>query len=98
MITDILKNMLSSHNKELTQIYNISEKSKTLKKSLEIWNEKQKEIQANFDFIVPNYIIDEIIYLEPSKDYSKLHSLLLLAVYNRRISMEEAVKIEQVYC
>lgn len=98
----MLKNILKKKPSIFTSYSNQNnyelENFANLQATLELWKQKQKIIQSQFEFNIPNYIIDEIIELEKTKNYSNLHALLLLAVDNNRISVEEANLIEQFYC
>lgn len=98
----MLKNILKKKPSIFTSYSNQNnyelENFANLQTTLETWMKKQKIIQSQFEFTIPNYIIDEIIDLEKTKNSSNLHSLLLLAVDNKRISMEEAKLIEHFYC
>ena len=57
------------------------------------WNEihrfhrLKEKIQIEYGFLIPDYIIDEIIN---NKDYDNLVSLLNLAVINKRLSKQQA--------
>ena len=68
-----------------------------LKEKLEYWNQKSLEIQSKFDFIIPNYIIGEIIEKEKSKDYLNLYYLINCAIINGRISESNGKKLKQLY-
>ncbi|MCI8345193.1 MAG: hypothetical protein HFJ42_04410 [Clostridia bacterium] len=61
------------------------------------WNQKAKEIQSKFDFILPNYIIDEIIENEEKKTYFNLYCLINCAVINGMISKKNEKMLKQVY-
>lgn len=62
------------------------------------WNQKAKEIQSKFDFILPNYIIDEIIENEQKKTYFNLYCLINCAVINGTISESNKKILKQIYC
>lgn len=68
-----------------------------MQNKIRIWRKKAKNIQANFAFDLPNYIIDEIIEKENCNDYENLYCLINCAVLNGRISRENADKIKHVY-
>lgn len=61
------------------------------------WNQKAKEIQSKFDFILPNYIIDEIIENEEKKTYFNLYCLINCAVINGTISQNNEKRLKEVY-
>ena len=69
-----------------SNLSNIEQHISELKKQIELWNKKATFIQSQFDFIIPNYIIDEIISNEYSKNYSNLHYLINAAVVNKRLT------------
>lgn len=62
------------------------------------WNEMAIKIQSKFDFVLPNYIIDEILKNEEKKDYNNLHYLINCAVINGRISKNAGKIIKKFYC
>lgn len=68
-----------------------------LKKQIEIWNKKANTIQSQFDFIIPNYIIDEIINNEYSKNYSNLHFLINAAVINNKLTKSDGNILKKFY-
>ena len=74
------------------------EKLEELQKKVLEWNQKAKIIQAKFNFVLPNYIIDEIIEKESHKNYSNLHCLINCAVVSGRLSKDNGLIIKQVYC
>ena len=64
---------------------------------IKIWNQKANEVQAHFDFAIPNYILDEIIEQENSSCKNNLYCLINCAVMNNRITLENAKKIRELY-
>lgn len=68
-----------------------------LKKQIETWNKKATIIQSQFDFIIPNYIIDEIISNEYSKNYSNLHFLINVAVINNKLTKSDGNILKKFY-
>ena len=68
-----------------------------LQQDLSTRNEKANKIQSNFNFHIPDYIIDEIIESEESKSFVNLHYLINCALLNKRISENNAKMIKQVY-
>ena len=68
-----------------------------LKNEILEWNKKSWQIQSNFDFPLPQYLINEIIETEKSKDYFNLYYLINCAVINGRISEGNGKKIKQLY-
>lgn len=89
------KNLLSNQIKEIE--YKQIELKELKNKVLE-WNYMAIKIQSKFDFILPNYIIDEILKNEEKKDYINLHYLVNCAVINGRISENNGKIIKHIYC
>ena len=77
----------SNNNYELQELKN---------KVLE-WNNKAKIIRDNFNFFIPNYIIDEIILCEKNKDYINLYYLINCAVLNNKISKSNGLLLKKEY-
>ena len=72
----------------------------TLEELQEIINNrkiKANEIQSNFSFVIPEYLIDEIIEKENAKNYGNLHALINLATLNGRITEENAISLKKYY-
>lgn len=68
-----------------------------LQQELSTWNKKANKIQSNFNFHIPDYIIDEIIESEDSKSFVNLHYLINCALVNERIAEDNAKILKQVY-
>ena len=72
------------------------EQIKYIKKCLEINNrikEQGKKIQENYSFIIPDYILEEIV---KNKEYSDtLLSFINLAKINERLTEEEAMVLKR---
>lgn len=68
-----------------------------LQQELYSWNEKKEKIQNNFNFLIPDYIIDEIIQNEISKSFVNLHYLVNCALVNERLSEKNANLLKQIY-
>ncbi|MBQ3415627.1 MAG: hypothetical protein IJH39_09875 [Clostridia bacterium] len=68
-----------------------------LKEQLYKWNKKSIEIQNKFNFILPKYIIDEIIEKEDTNDFSNLNYLINCAVVNGRLSKDNGALLKKVY-
>ncbi len=70
-----------------------------LQNQIENWNKKAKQIQLQFDFTIPNYILDEIIEQEDNKCNGKdnLYYLINCAVLNNSLSKENAKKLREIY-
>ncbi|MEI3395874.1 MAG: hypothetical protein V8R82_09395 [Clostridia bacterium] len=80
-----------------SNLSNIEQHISELKKQIELWNKKATFIQSQFDFIIPNYIIDEIISNEYSKNYSNLHYLINAAVVNKRLTKNNGNILKELY-
>lgn len=76
------------------------EKLEELQKRISDWNLKASKIQSNFDFVLPNYIIDEIIDSQNKqyKNYINLYNLINLAVITGSLSEDNGKIIKQIYC
>lgn len=68
-----------------------------LQQELSKWNKKANKIQSNFNFHIPDYIIDEIIESEDSNSFVNLHYLINCALVNERIAEDNAKILKQVY-
>lgn len=68
-----------------------------LQNEIKNWNLKASEIQSNFDFIIPNYILDEIIEQQYCHNKDNLYALINCAVINGNITLENAKKIKEIY-
>ena len=75
---------LSSDKLEIQLLWNEINKRKQLKEKL------QKEM----GFIIPNYIIDEIVENKNNTSYSNLFCLINMAIINNRISRYNAKKLK----
>lgn len=61
------------------------------------WKIKSDVIKEKFNFYLPDYIIDEIIENEKTKNFVNLHYLINCAVVNNRLSESNAKLLRQVY-
>lgn len=68
-----------------------------LQESLCHLNKRANELQANFDFYIPDYIIQEIIENEDSKNFVNLHYLINCAVLNEKLSENNANLLKKIY-
>lgn len=100
MLKKILKEKLLflSYSDQIKEIEYKQAEFKKLQDKISDWNQKATKIQSNFDFILPNYLIDEIVENEEKKDYLNLHYLINCAVVNGRISKNNGKIIKQIYC
>lgn len=93
--------MLDKNTKEFSNSITEREQSRIeleiLQKRISEWNRKASIIQSNFDFILPNYMIDEILNNEEKKNYVNLHCLINCAVVNGRITESNGKLLKQIY-
>lgn len=73
------------------------EEIKILNDKIQSWNSKADKIREQFDFFIPNYLIDEIIEKEIEKNYNNLHCLCNMAYICGRITNEESQIIKNIY-
>ena len=85
-----LSNKVETHKYNNLELQNLQDKVST-------WNHKADIIQSKFNFILPNYIIDEIIESEEHKDFINLYLLVNCAVINNRITESDGKLIKQYY-
>ena len=71
---------------------------KEAKGKLDNWNKKSKIIQAQFDFKIPDYIIDEIICFEKERDYLNLCTVINCAIVSGSISSDNGKTLKEFYC
>lgn len=93
------KHILSffNYSNQITEIEYKQKELTKLKSRIIDWKKKASIIQSNFDFILPNYIIDEIIENERNKDYLNLYYLINCAIINGRLSEENGKVLKQEY-
>lgn len=72
--------------------------------NLEMLVKKQKKIkqqclliQNEFDFTIPDYLLEEILKYKTSKDYYKLCLFINIAVINNRLTNENANILKENY-
>lgn len=94
--------------KECTLIYNSKRNREEFNSSLEsdkleiqlLWDEINKrkqlkeKIQKEMGFIIPNYIIDELVENKNNMSYSNLFCLINMAIINNRMSKYNAKKLK----
>ena len=89
MLNKVLKKAKLKHtNLDYNQISEIQIKTKNLQNEF---------IQSKFDFIIPDYLIDEIIESNRSKFYVNLRHLINCAIINGRISKENGTILKMFY-
>ena len=92
------KNVSINTSNMLNTLKNKENELEKLQNKLGDWNQKAKQIQSKLNFTLPNYLIDEIIDNEFTKNYFNLHTLVNCAVINGRITKEDAKVIKEMYC
>lgn len=99
MLKEKPKHILSffNYSKQLTDIEYKQKELTELKRQIIDWKKKASIIQSNFDFILPNYIIDEIIENEGNKNYLNLYYLINCAIINGRLSEENGKELRKEY-
>lgn len=60
---------------------------------IDIFNENKKNIQSQFSFEIPDYLIDDIV----DKNFDSLYCLINCAIVNGHLSKENAKKLKSVY-
>ena len=95
-----MKTILSflEYSEQIKDFNQNKENFKSLQNEISYWNQKAMKIQSKFDFVLPNYIIDEIVECEEKNDFYNLHYLINCAVVNGKISADNGKKIKQIYC
>lgn len=68
-----------------------------LQNKLDDFDKMKYILQNKFNFIVPDYLIDEIIDSCSSNTYTNLYYLINCAVVNGTISKEDAKILKQAY-
>ena len=66
------------------------------REKLEAKNILYKEIQRNYNFTIPQYILSEII--KPLYDKKELCMLINMAIMNERFSDNEGKILKEKYC
>lgn len=100
MLKNLLKYKLSSLNfsNQIKEFEHKQFELNNLQDEISEWNNKSIKIQSNFDFVLPNYIIDEILENENTKNYFNLHYLINCAVINGRITEDNGKLLKKIYC
>lgn len=65
---------------------------------LEYIKAQGREIQKNFDFTIPDYILEEIVLTRNKLEKSNLQIMINMAFLNNRITKGQAIKLKNVYC
>ena len=102
-IIEIKKRKNNKTNKRNIKNTNINANSldvslKEIQEEINDWNKKSKIIQSQFNFNIPDYLIDEIICYENEKDILNLYSIINCAVISGKITSDNGKKLKEVYC
>ena len=65
---------------------------------LEFIKAQGREIQKNFDFTIPDYILEEIVLTRNKLEKLSLQIMINMAVLNKRITKGQARKLKEVFC
>ncbi|MCR5146815.1 MAG: hypothetical protein K6B70_05680 [Clostridia bacterium] len=65
---------------------------------LEFIKAQGREIQKNFDFTIPDYILEEIVLTRNKLEKLSLQIMINMAVLNKRITNRQANKLKNAYC
>lgn len=57
-----------------------------------------REIQKNFNFFIPDYVLDEIVLTQNKHQKLNLLVLINLAMMNKRLTEEQASELKNKYC
>lgn len=98
MLNKVLKKVKSKHrNLDYSQISKIQIETKNLQNKLDAFNKEKEIIQNQFNFIIPDYLIDEIIESNTTKIYLNLNYLINCAIINGTLSKENGLILKQAY-
>lgn len=98
MLNKVLKKVKSKHrNLDYSQISKIQIETKSLQNKLDTFNKEKEIIQSRFNFIIPDYLIDEIIESNTTKIYHNLNCLINCAIINGTLSKENGSILKQAY-
>ena len=65
---------------------------------LEFIKAQGREIKKNFDFTIPDYILEEIVLTRNKLEKLNLQIMINIAVINNRITKGQAIKLKKAYC
>lgn len=68
-----------------------------LQKEINLFKEKKSILQKKFNFIIPDYIVDEIIESDKNNLYINLNLLINCAIMNGQISNENGDLLKKAY-
>lgn len=59
--------------------------------------EKEQKIQEKFNFIIPDYVLNEIVETEDNPDPDNINALINLAIVNNRINKRNAKILKKYF-
>ena len=59
---------------------------------------EQREIQKKFDFEIPGYVLEEIVFTQGKQQKDNLSTIINVAVINNRIKKKDADELKREYC
>ena len=69
-----------------------------LQERLDYITTQGKEIQKNFEFAIPNYVLEEIVDNQNKQQKLNLIAIINLATINNRLTREQANRLKDTYC
>lgn len=98
MLKKVLKKFKTKQKSlDYSQISKIQIETKNLQNKLDKFNKEKEIIQSQFNFIIPDYLIDEIIESNTTKIYYNLNCLINCAIINGTLSKENGSILKQAY-
>lgn len=98
MLKKVLKKIKTKQKSlDYSQISKIQIETKNLQNKLDKFNKEKAIIQSQFNFIIPDYLIDEIIESNTTKIYRNLNYLINCAIINGTLSKENGSILKQAY-
>lgn len=65
---------------------------------LEFIKAQGREIQKNFEFTIPDYVLEEIVLTRNKLEKLSLQIMINMAVINNRITKANGNKLKEIYC
>lgn len=98
MLKKVLKKIKTKQKSlDYSQISKIQIETKNLQNKLDKFDKEKEIIQNQFNFIIPDYLIDEIIESNTTKIYRNLNCLINCAIINGTLSKENGSILKQAY-
>ncbi len=60
--------------------------------------EQCEEIQKKFEFTIPNYVLEEIVFTKNKMEKCNLHLMINIAFLNNKLTKRQAQKLKKYYC